>query len=80
MIYGGGRMGIMGIVADAAIAAGGRVEGVIPDFLLQWEVAHTGLGALWARADLLAAIGPVALPIISVVTWPLFPSRPPFFG
>ncbi len=46
VIYGGGRAGIMGVVADAAIAAGGRVEGVIPDFLLKWEVAHTGLGAL----------------------------------
>jgi uncharacterized protein (TIGR00730 family) len=46
VIYGGGRVGLMGVVADAAIAAGGRVEGVIPDFLLKWEVAHTGLGAL----------------------------------
>ncbi len=46
VIYGGGRAGMMGIVADAAIAAGGRVEGVIPEFLVKWEVAHTGLGAL----------------------------------
>lgn len=46
VVYGGGRAGIMGILADAAIAAGGRVEGVIPEFLLKWEVAHTGLGVL----------------------------------
>lgn len=46
LIYGGGRIGLMGIVADAAIAAGGRVEGIIPDFLMKWEVAHTGLNAL----------------------------------
>jgi uncharacterized protein (TIGR00730 family) len=46
VIYGGGRSGMMGVVADAALAAGGRVEGVIPEFLMQWEVAHTGLGAL----------------------------------
>lgn len=46
LIYGGGRVGLMGILADAAIASGGRVEGIIPEFLLKWEVAHTGLGAL----------------------------------
>jgi uncharacterized protein (TIGR00730 family) len=46
VIYGGGRVGLMGIVADAAIAAGGRVEGIIPDFLVKWEVAHAGLSAL----------------------------------
>jgi uncharacterized protein (TIGR00730 family) len=46
LIYGGGRVGLMGILADAAIAAGGKVEGVIPEFLVKWEVAHTGLSAL----------------------------------
>ena len=46
LVYGGGRIGLMGVVADAAMAAGGRVEGVIPEFLVQWEVAHTGLSAL----------------------------------
>jgi uncharacterized protein (TIGR00730 family) len=43
LIYGGGRVGIMGLVADAALAAGGTVEGIIPDFLMQWEVAHPGV-------------------------------------
>ncbi len=40
LVFGGGRIGIMGIVADAALAAGGQVFGVIPEFLAQWEVAH----------------------------------------
>lgn len=46
LIYGGGRVGLMGAVADAAIAAGGEVLGVIPEFLTRMEVAHTGLAAL----------------------------------
>ncbi|WP_158928402.1 TIGR00730 family Rossman fold protein [Acidisphaera sp. S103] len=41
LVYGGGRIGIMGVVADATLAAGGSVLGVIPEFLTQWEVAHT---------------------------------------
>jgi uncharacterized protein (TIGR00730 family) len=43
LVYGGGRIGIMGVVADATLAAGGRVLGVIPEFLTQWEVAHTNV-------------------------------------
>ncbi len=43
LVFGGGRIGIMGIVADAALAAGGTVLGVIPEFLTQWEVAHTNV-------------------------------------
>lgn len=46
LIYGGGRIGLMGAVADAAVAAGGAVIGVIPDFLAQREVAHGGLAEL----------------------------------
>ena len=46
LIYGGGRVGLMGAVADAALAAGGHVVGVIPEFLQQWEVAHQGLNEL----------------------------------
>ena len=42
LIFGGGRIGLMGAVADGALAAGGRVIGVIPDFLQQYEVAHQG--------------------------------------
>jgi uncharacterized protein (TIGR00730 family) len=43
LIYGGGRVGLMGAVADAALAAGGDVLGVIPDFLRRREVAHEGV-------------------------------------
>lgn len=40
LVYGGGRIGLMGIVADAVLAAGGDVVGVIPEFLTRREVAH----------------------------------------
>ncbi len=40
LVYGGGRIGIMGVVADAVLEAGGEVLGVIPEFLTKWEVAH----------------------------------------
>jgi hypothetical protein len=40
LVYGGGRNGMMGVLADAVLAAGGAVLGVIPDFLTKWEVAH----------------------------------------
>ncbi len=43
LVYGGGRIGMMGTVADAVLAAGGQVLGVIPEFLTQREVAHTGV-------------------------------------
>jgi uncharacterized protein (TIGR00730 family) len=43
LVYGGGSVGLMGILADAALAAGGDVLGVIPDYLKQKEVHHTGL-------------------------------------
>jgi hypothetical protein len=46
LVYGGGRLGLMGVVADAALAAGGEVIGVIPQKLIDWEVAHTGLTRL----------------------------------
>jgi uncharacterized protein (TIGR00730 family) len=46
LIYGGGQVGLMGAVADAALAAGGQVTGVIPEFLTRLEVAHTGLTTL----------------------------------
>lgn len=42
LVYGGGRIGLMGVIADAALAAGGQVHGVIPDFLQRREVAHAG--------------------------------------
>jgi len=46
LVYGGGNVGLMGIAADAALAAGGEVIGVIPEQLVGWEVAHRGLTRL----------------------------------
>ena len=46
IVYGGGRVGLMGAVADAALAAGGEVIGVIPHSLMEKELGHTGLTAL----------------------------------
>ncbi|HET6182578.1 MAG TPA: TIGR00730 family Rossman fold protein [Acetobacteraceae bacterium] len=40
LVFGGGRVGLMGALADAALAAGGEVVGVIPEFLTRLEVAH----------------------------------------
>lgn len=42
LVYGGGRVGLMGVVADAVLAGGGSVLGIIPDFLQRREVAHHG--------------------------------------
>lgn len=46
VIYGGGRLGLMGAVADGALEAGGKVIGVIPDFLRTVEVDHPGVTEL----------------------------------
>ncbi len=46
LVYGGGNVGLMGVVADATLAAGGKVIGVIPEFLQRREVAHNGLTQL----------------------------------
>lgn len=43
LVFGGGKIGIMGVVADAVLDSGGTVLGVIPEFLTQWEVAHQGV-------------------------------------
>ena len=43
IVYGGSRAGLMGILADAALAAGGDVVGVIPHAMVAREIAHTGL-------------------------------------
>jgi uncharacterized protein (TIGR00730 family) len=40
LVYGGGRIGIMGVLAETVLAGGGRVIGVIPDFLLRYEVGN----------------------------------------
>lgn len=47
VVYGGGNVGLMGRVADAAIAAGGKVIGVIPQSLAAREVAHEGITKLY---------------------------------
>jgi uncharacterized protein (TIGR00730 family) len=46
LVYGGGRVGLMGAVADAALAAGGEVQGVMPEDLVNAEIAHRGLTQL----------------------------------
>lgn len=46
LIYGGGKLGLMGIIAQAVLDHGGEVTGVIPDFMMPKEVAHEGLTEL----------------------------------
>lgn len=46
LVYGGGHVGTMGILADAALQSGARVVGVIPKFLYELEVGHRGLTSL----------------------------------
>jgi uncharacterized protein (TIGR00730 family) len=85
IVYGGGRVGLMGVVADSALAAGGRVIGVIPERLATREIAHEGLSELHvvqgmhARKQVFVALAHafVALPggfgtldeIVEAVTW-----------
>ena len=62
LVYGGGKVGLMGAVADAALAAGGKVVGVMPADLVSQEIGHKGLSELrvvgsmherkWAMAEL----------------------------
>jgi len=52
MVYGGGHVGLMGAVADGALAAGGRVIGVIPRALMDRELGHTGIQDLRVVADM----------------------------
>ena len=85
LVYGGASKGIMGTLADAVIAGGGRVSGVIPKLLVDQEVAHTGLTKLHVvdsmheRKSLMAVLsdGFIAMPggfgtleeIIEMLTW-----------
>jgi hypothetical protein len=70
LVYGGGRTGLMGAVADAAVAAGGRVFGIIPQQLDEREIAHRGIsdlhvvGSMHERKSLMAELsdGFIALP------------------
>jgi len=52
LVYGGGHVGMMGAVADAALAGGGHVVGVIPRMLAEREVAHLALTELLVVADM----------------------------
>ncbi|MER7395375.1 TIGR00730 family Rossman fold protein [Streptomyces sp. NPDC000151] len=70
IVYGGGSVGLMGVIADAALAHGGKVTGVIPQSLVDAEVAHTSLtdlrvvDTMQERKALMAELGDcfVALP------------------
>ncbi|HEY0058689.1 MAG TPA: TIGR00730 family Rossman fold protein [Flavisolibacter sp.] len=52
LIYGGGRSGLMGAAADAVMAGGGKVKGVIPQVLLAWEHQHEGISELLVVEDM----------------------------
>jgi len=70
LVYGGGNVGLMGVIADEVLAAGGRAIGVIPDSMVSREVAHTGLtelhvvSSMHARKALMAELsdGFIAMP------------------
>lgn len=46
LVFGGGRVGLMGVIADATLSAGGRVTGIIPDHLIRAEVGHGSVSEL----------------------------------
>jgi uncharacterized protein (TIGR00730 family) len=85
LVYGGADKGIMGVIADAVLVAGGMVHGVIPEMLLEKEIAHRGLTELHVvssmhdRKTMMAALsdGFVAMPggygtleeIVEIITW-----------
>jgi uncharacterized protein (TIGR00730 family) len=52
LVYGGASVGLMGVVADTVLAAGGRVVGVMPSFLATKEIAHAGLSELKITASM----------------------------
>lgn len=52
IVYGGGNKGLMGAVANAALAAGGKVAGIIPEKLRSWEHQHNGLTELLVVPDM----------------------------
>jgi uncharacterized protein (TIGR00730 family) len=85
LVYGGGHVGLMGVVADAALGAGGGVIGVMPKALVEREIGHTGLtklhvvGSMHERKAMMSELsgGFVALPggngtleeFFEVLTW-----------
>ena len=52
VVYGGGHVGLMGIIADAALKAGAKVTGIIPEHIRAMEVQHTGLTKLHVVPDM----------------------------
>lgn len=84
-VYGGGRIGLMGVLADAALAAGGKVTGIIPQHLRRAEVDHRGItrlvitksmharkAAMFKRADAFVVLpgGPGTLDeFFEILTW-----------
>lgn len=52
LVYGGGNKGIMGTIANAALGNGGKVTGIIPKVLLEWEAQHDGLTTLMVVEDM----------------------------
>ena len=85
LVYGGSNVGLMGALADACLAGGGHVTGVIPETLVEAEVAHPSLpdlrvvDSLHARKSLMAELsdGFIALPggfgtfeeLLEILTW-----------
>ncbi len=85
LVYGGADKGIMGVIADAVLEQGGRVHGVIPQMLIDKEIAHAGLtelhvvASMHARKTMMAALsdGFIAMPggygtleeIVEIITW-----------
>jgi uncharacterized protein (TIGR00730 family) len=85
LVYGGGRVGLMGVIADAVLAEGGEVIGVMPQALFPREIAHTHLtrlhevGSMHERKALMADLsdGFIALPggfgtydeLFEIITW-----------
>jgi uncharacterized protein (TIGR00730 family) len=85
LVYGGANVGLMGVVADTVLECGGHVTGVIPNFLVEKEIAHRGVSELkivssmHERKDAMAALsdGFIALPggfgtieeFFEVLTW-----------
>lgn len=85
VVYGGGRVGLMGVLADAALAQGGEVVGVIPEMLATKELLHTGattmhvVPSMHARKALMSELADafVALPggygtfeeTLEIITW-----------
>lgn len=52
LVYGGGKVGLMGVIADEIMRLGGQVTGIIPKALLDWEVGHHGLTQLHVVKDM----------------------------